>query len=626
MCGIVGAFRLRGEQPVDRGLAEALACIAHRGPDDDGTYILGSVALGHRRLSILDTSSAGHQPFTDENGRHTIIYNGEVFNFPELRKRLIAEGHRFRSNTDTEVILRLYTLKGPAFLHDLNGFFALAIHDAMDDSLFIARDRFGVKPLYWTEFGDRFLFASEMRAFEKFGVTLPIDEVSRQIYFTHHYIPAPHTIHKGIQKLLPGHSITVDRKSIEVQRWYHHEEAAAQARNIADPVQYVRQLLDDAVRIRLLSDVPIGTFLSGGLDSSIISALAKQHKPDLHTFSIGFTEKYFDETEYAEEVARHIGSQHHTFTLSEDELAQHYQEFLSIIDEPFADSSALPSYLLNKHTRKFVTVALSGDGADEIFGGYRKHQAELRLQQPGMKEQLAKVGGPLWDLLPASRNSRFADRVRQLRRFSRAATLTPRERYLMLASFEDTSVIDDLLGNAKDPGEFNHRRAQMAAAVRSNDLNDLLWADLHTVLPNDMLLKVDLTSMANSLEVRTPFLDHRLVSYAFSLPAQVKFNMGNGKALLRQAFSDLLPPRVVQREKKGFEVPLRSLFLGPLRSFTHGSIMDPSVSQAGLDPAAVQSIWKRLQSGSPGNSQATVHAMLVYLTWWRRQNDRASMG
>ncbi len=619
MCGIVGAFRLRGEDPVGRGSAEALACIAHRGPDDEGMYIAGSAVLGHRRLSILDTSAAGHQPFTDQNGRHTIVYNGEVFNFLDLRSRLIAEGHTFRSNTDTEVVLRLFTLKGPAFLHDLNGFFALAIHDAVNDTLFVARDRFGVKPLYWTEFKDRFLFASEMRAFEKFGVDLPIDDVSMRIYFTHHYIPAPYTIHKSAHKLLPGHSITIDRKGIDVQRWYYHEEEAARSKNIADPVQYVRRLLDDAVRIRLLSDVPIGTFLSGGLDSSIISALAKRHKPDLQTFSIGFTEKYFDETEYAEEVARHIGSEHHTLRLSEDDLAQHYQEFLSIIDEPFADSSALPSYLLSRYTRKFVTVALSGDGADEVFGGYRKHQAELRLQQAGMKEHFAKAGGPLWDLLPASRNSRLADRVRQLRKFSRAATLSPRERYLMLASFEDDTVIDDLLGDAKDRYEFDRRRQQMAASIQGNDLNDLLWADLHTVLPNDMLLKVDLTSMANSLEVRTPFLDHRLVSYAFSLPAEMKFRRGRPKALLRQAFQHLLPERIVRRPKKGFEVPLRSLFLGPLKEQVNDVMNTEELLNAGLDPVAVKKLLKRLGSSSSGDAQATVHALIVYLTWWRRQ-------
>lgn len=620
MCGITGAYQLKSTGiPVDFGLLAALQCIAHRGPDDSGEYVKGNAALGHRRLSILDTSSAGHQPFTDQNGRHTIIYNGEIFNFPDLKKKLENKGHQFRSNTDTEVVLRLFILKGPSFLHDLNGFFSLAIHDAETDELFIARDRWGVKPLYWAVQDDRLMFGSELRSLVQLGLKAPVDPISLRMYFTHHYIPAPFTIHSKVNKLQPGHSILASREKVLVDRWYNAEQAAQDVRNIADPVQHVAQLLDDAVRIRLLSDVPVGTFLSGGLDSSIISALAKRHKPDLRTFSIGFTDKYFDETPFAEQVARHIGSDHTTFTLSEDDLAENYPAFLSIIDEPFADSSALPSFLLNRSTREHVVVALSGDGADEIFGGYRKHQAELRARHPGFQEQLAILGAPLWARMPRSRNNPLADRIRQLDRFAGIAGLSAEERYLKLASFEEEANVDQLIGPSPDRSEWNERRARITAPLtQDRSLNGFLRADLHTVLPNDMLYKVDLTSMANGLEVRTPFLDHRLVSYAFSLPAEIKFGLGEGKKILRQAFGHLLPAQVLTRPKRGFEVPLLKLFLGPLKEMVERSLAPDALEDARIDPRGAKQLLERLRSASPGNSQATVHALLVYLSWWRR--------
>lgn len=620
MCGITGAYRLKSTgTPVDFGLTAALQCIAHRGPDDEGIFVSGRTALGHRRLSILDTSSAGHQPFTDQNGRHTIIYNGEVFNFPDLRRKLENKGHQFRSHTDTEVVLRLFILKGPAFLHDLNGFFSLAIHDAETDELFIARDRWGVKPLFWAVQDDRLMFGSELRSLVKLGLKASVDPVSLRMYFTHHYIPAPFTIHSNVNKLQPGHAIHVSNEKAVVERWYNAEQAAQDVRNIADPVQHVSQLLDDAVRIRLLSDVPVGTFLSGGLDSSIVSALAKRHKPDLRTFSIGFTDKYFDETPFAEQVARHIGSDHTTFTLNEDDLAENYQAFLSIIDEPFADSSALPSYLLNRSTREHVVVALSGDGADEIFGGYRKHQAELRARQPGIGEKMAILGAPLWAHMPKSRNGPLADRIRQLDRFAGIAGLGAEERYLKLAAFEEDAIVDELIGPNKARSEWNQRRARLTAPLgQDRSLNGVLWADMHTVLPNDMLYKVDLTSMANGLEVRTPFLDHRLVSYAFSLPAEIKFGRGEGKRILRQAFGHMLPQQVLTRPKRGFEVPLRKLFLGPLKAFMDRSLAPDVLEHAGMDHKGVKRLIERLRSASPGNSQATVHALLVYLSWWRK--------
>ena len=623
MCGITGYFQLNGSSPLpDDRIGAALGCIAHRGPDDEGIHRSGRAVLGHRRLSIIDTSAAGHQPFTDEGGRYTIAFNGEVFNFLELRSKLEAQGHTFRSHSDTEVVLRLFTTKGPAFLDDLNGFFAFAIHDAQEDTLFLARDRFGVKPLWWCEHEGRLLFGSELRSLLALGAPRIVDPVSLRTYFTHNYIPAPYSILQGVNKLLPGHAITINASGTKVERWYNAEQAASLYRASGSPTQHLKTLLDDAVRIRLISDVPAGTFLSGGLDSSIISALAIRHKPDLHTFSIGYDDPYYDETAYAETVARHIGSQHTTFTLRTNDLADHYADFLACFDEPFADQSALPSFLLNKHTREHVTVALSGDGADEVFGGYRKHQAELRVQDPGLAERLALLGGPLWRMLPRSRNNKITDRFRQLDKFARTAQLTREERYLLLASWDDELDAAQLTEGAANDRAFVQRRAAITAPfARHADLNGLLWADLFTVLPDDMLHKVDLTSMAHALEVRTPFLDKRVVEFAFSLPAEAKFHRGSGKHLLREAFGDLLPAVTIQRPKRGFEVPLTPLLLGPLASKVE-ACRDPELLKvAGLRPSAVEDLIARFRSNSPGSSQATVHALIVYLAWWKAHVD-----
>ncbi len=621
MCGIAGTYQIDVTKPVtgDR-IHAAMRCIAHRGPDDEGIHRNGRVILGHRRLSVIDTSPLGHQPFVDEGGRYTIVFNGEVFNFLELRAELEAQGHTFRSHTDTEVVLRLFTLKGPAFLHDLNGFFALAIHDAEQDSLFVARDRFGVKPLLWTTVEGRFLFASELRALMALGAARERDVLSVEQYFTYHYIPAPYSVFEGTHKLMPGHSITVDTSGANVQRWYDLVAASKRVPPSKEPEQVLYDLLDDAVRIRLISDVPVGTFLSGGVDSSIVSALAAKHHKHLHTFSIGYADDpFYDESKYAEEVAKHIGSEHSTFKLTREELAENYPRLLAATDEPFADSSALPSYILCERTRKHVTVAVSGDGADEVFGGYRKHQAELRWRNPGTAEKAVRALGPLWRVLPRSRNSAWQDRFRQYDRFARLSVYSPERRFIELASFADAKLAQKLVTG--EP-EAHKKEQRMGSFTRTMGLlpgmDGVLLSDVATTLPNDMLHKVDLTSMAHALEVRTPFLDLRVVEFAFSLPASAKLHRGSGKHILREAFGHLLPSTVMTRSKKGFEVPLLDLLRGPLSSLIDQLVRKNDVEAAGLDWMAVAGVMREFRSSDPGTSQATVHALLVYLSWWER--------
>jgi asparagine synthase (glutamine-hydrolysing) len=627
MCGIAGSYHLASDRSLTDDLIKAaLQCIAHRGPDDEGIHRQGRVVLGHRRLSIIDTSAAGRQPFTDDGGRYTIVFNGEVFNFQELRARLEAEGHTFRSHTDTEVVLRLFTVLGEAFLHELNGFFALAIHDARTDSLLLARDRFGVKPLLWTEHSGALHFASELRALQALGAQGGVDQASLHQYFTYHYIPAPHTIFQGVHKLQPGELLRVTADRVICERWYELVEASGRTIVPPDPVHRLKELLDDAVQLRLISDVPIGTFLSGGLDSSIVSALAKRHLTDLHTFSIGYADDpFFDESAHAEAVARHIGSEHTTFKLTRDDLAEAYPAFLASVDEPFADSSALPSYLLCRATRQHVTVALSGDGADEVFGGYRKHQAELRLASPGALERAVVALGPLWKALPRSRNNPITDTFRKLDRFTNAAKGSEENRWLTLAGFDADGDVPALLPKDAFSNTVAAREREMALGTRQlPGMNGHLLADVNTVLANDMLHKVDFTSMAHALEVRTPFLDRRVVELAFALPAERKMRPGYGKAILREAFGNLLPATIVRRRKQGFEVPLRDLFLGPLRPLMDTLLTRELVIKAGLNWDGVQAVRARLASARPSQAQATVHALLVYLSWWRRSADRTS--
>jgi len=606
-------------------LVRALRGMAHRGPDDEGWSIQGRAALGQRRLSIIDTSAAGHQPLVDLGGRYSIVFNGEAFNYRELRAELEAQGHRFHSHTDTEVALRLYILKGEAFLDDLNGFFGLAIHDREKDELFVARDRFGVKPVWWCEAGGRFHFASELRALFSLGAPHAVDRHSLLQYFTYHFVPAPHAIVSGVQKLRPGHCLRVTATGVKERAWYDVARSAAATPAAPDPVARVRELMDDAVRARLVSDVPVGTFLSGGLDSSIVSALARRHKQDLHTFSIGYADDpFFDESDHAEEVARHIGSHHHTFRLTREELAENYVRLLDATDEPFADSSALPSYMLCERTRKHVTVALSGDGSDEVFGGYSKHQAELRLRAPGAAERAVIALAPLWRTMPRSRNNRLANTFRKLDRFAGIAHAPEEHRWLKLASFDQEGDAERLVPHAASAQEIDRRARSMAEGLqRMNGLNGVLLADVLTTLPNDMLHKVDLTSMAHSLEVRTPFLDRRVVEFAFSLPAERRFRKGSGKYLLREAFGELLPPSILARSKKGFEVPLLAMMRGPVAGLLDDLCRSDLVEAAGLDPSAVTAVLARLRSDRPDGAQATAHALAVYLSWWKTHGQPA---
>jgi asparagine synthase (glutamine-hydrolysing) len=616
------------------GLREAVMTLTNRGPDSNGLYTSPPVALGFTRLAIIDTSPGGNQPRTDESGRFSIVYNGEIYNYRQLRKELEADGIRFDSSSDSEVLLRLLMTRGLDALERVNGFFAFALYDSHHEKLTLARDRLGIKPLYYCDNGEAFVFGSEMKALTAFPLEFRIDDVSLFQYLQFSYVPAPFTIFQDVRKLRPGRLLEVTAGRTEEKTWYLPPGGGEQTRpplSYAEAKRELRALLDDAVESRLVSDVPLGSFLSGGIDSTIIAALASRHVPGLKTFSIGFEGAgFYDETRDAEAAARFLRTDHTVFRLNESDLYDVLFDVLDYLDEPFADSSALAVYVLSRHTRGRVTVALSGDGADELFGGYNKHYAEYRARGGGPAAGLVGALAPLWNALPATRDSYLSNKVRQLRRFARAAGQGAGERYVEWCRFtperEAAGFLDWTRGreNTARRREYAQRRVGLAGLVPDNgDMNDVFRADVGLVLPDDMLRKVDSMSMANSLEVRVPFLDHRVVEYSFSLPADFKVFRGTQKRILRETFAPLLPPRTLEKPKHGFEVPLTRWFRGGLRPLIEDDLLsDEFVAEQGVfDPGAVRRLKTRLFSGNPGDVSPLVWALVVFQYWWKQYGN-----
>jgi asparagine synthase (glutamine-hydrolysing) len=639
MCGITGifAFNLVGKFNKIH-VTNATMALQKRGPDYQDIYLDDSVCLGHRRLSIIDTRAVANQPMWDESKRYSIVFNGEIFNYRQLREELRKDGVSFTTESDTEVLLKLYIRYGDGCLSRLNGFFAFCIFDKHEDTLFLARDRFGVKPLLYVYDEDKFIFASEMKSILEFGLEKKLDYNSLYLYLQLNYIPSPDSIFLDIKKLAPGHCMKVGRKSIDIRKWYSipydRTNATASTLSYSAAIQHFRKLLNDAVHKRLVADVPLGSFLSGGVDSSVISALAAKHKPDLHTFSIGYRdEKFFDETAYARLVAKHIKTEHTVFSLTNADLYSHVHNILDYIDEPFADSSAIAVYILSKETRKHATVALSGDGADEMLGGYNKHAAFYRMIHPGWKERLVVSFEGLWNKMPQSRNSAFSNKMRQFSRFAEGAKMNSRDRYWKWASFANK---DDALRMLHPDlrmnmwlKEFVPRRKNILQYLpeEGETMNDIFLTDMNLVLTNDMLTKVDLMSMANGLEVRVPFLDYEVVNFLFSLPDSYKINGSIRKRLLQDGFRDLLPSQLYNRPKKGFEVPLLKWLRTEMKSLIMDDLLseDFIVQQGVFDPSEINRLKQQLFSPSPGDVHARIWGLVVFQWWWKKYMGTASI-
>jgi len=628
MCGIAGIVSKKelSVRQLDQ-LKLATSKLQKRGPDAHGIKNFGQAAFGHRRLSIIDTSTAANQPFSSEDGRYTLVYNGEIYNFRALRADLEKMDYQFHTQSDTEVVLKSYLHYGTAFLNKLNGFFALAIYDHKEKSTLIARDRYGIKPLIIYSHDDYFLFASEMKSLICFDLPKELDHSSIFNYLQFNYIPEPHSIFVGVKKLEPGHYLKIDSDNkFQKIPFYHLNypriEEGYSKMSYEEAQKTFLQLMESSVEKRLVSDVPIGTFLSGGIDSSLVTAIAAQKVKHLNTFSIGFSEDpHFDETEYAHAVSKMYLTNHTVFSLSRLDLLDGLEETLEYIDEPFADSSALAVNALSKKTSNHLKVALSGDGADELFAGYHKHMGEFMARKNGIKQNFIKASKPFLEMLPKSRNSKLGNLFRKLHKFSEGASLDRAERYWLWASLMNEAAASNLMIKKAKAEVYLNRKSQYLRQIsEGNDFNDVLYTDLKMLLPSDMLRKVDLMSMAHGLEVRVPFLDHKIVDFAFSLPANFKIDGKMKKRLVQDAARNLLPPQIYNRPKQGFEVPLLDWFKNELNDLIHKDLLSEKFikEQNLFNPAYVSELRNQLNSNNPVDAQGNIWAILVFNFWWKR--------
>lgn len=628
MCGITGILSKSylSENQIQQA-RNATSKLQKRGPDAEGFQNFSRAALGHRRLSIIDTSDLANQPFFDETARFAIVFNGEIYNYKALREELKKNGKSFRSQSDTEVLLQGYLHFGTAFFNKLHGFFALAIYDTLENTTILARDRFGIKPLIIYPHNDYFIFASEMKSILCYDIPKELDHSSLYNYLQFNYIPEPHSIFQNVKKLEPGHYLKID-SNLTIQKIPFYQIKYPPLENGYPNISYEEaqetflNLMEQSVEKRLVADVSLGTFLSGGVDSSLITALAAQKTKHLNTFSVGFSDDpQFDETKYALLVSKMYQTEHHVFSLSRNDLLSSLEQTLDYIDEPFADSSALAVNALSEKTAKHVKVALSGDGADELFAGYHKHRGEFMARQTGLKQELLKQTKVIWDNLPKSRNSKMGNLFRKLHKFSEGVNLSKAERYWLWASLMNEASASNLMIKKVKPEIYlNRKNSYLSQIAEGNDFNDVLYTDLKMLLPSDMLRKVDLMSMAHGLEVRVPFLDHTVVDFAFSLPSSFKINASMKKRIVQDAAKKLLPAELYNRPKQGFEVPLLDWFKKDLKDLIGNDLLSNTFlkEQNLFNISAVKDLRTQLESKNPLDSQGNIWALIVFNFWWKR--------
>jgi asparagine synthase (glutamine-hydrolysing) len=586
VCGICGLVALDGRQVDPSGLEAMSRALAHRGPDDAGQEVEGPVALAARRLSIIDLEH-GHQPIRNEDGSVVVVQNGEIYNHDALREELHARGHRFATRCDTEVLVHAYEEYGPAFLERLRGMFAIALWDARQRRLLLARDPFGIKPLLWRAADGVLSFASELRALrEQPGFREELDPDALEAYFATNSIPSPLSIFRGVRKLPPGHLLEWrPGTDPEVRRWTRPAPVPASAvrgESAATLAHELRGVLRDSVAAHLVADVPVGVFLSGGIDSGALAALAaEQVREPLRTFSVGFEEETFDELEGARAVATQIGADHHEIVLRAADAEDLLPRVVAAYDEPFGDSSMLPTYAVSELAAGHVKVALSGEGGDELFGGYQTYIAALLAPRFGRP---ARALLPFIERVPSS--SRRVSLDYKARRFARAATLGPVERLHGFKEILTPDARDGLLGADSREDPVDRLRARWAETAGAEHLARLQDLDEGIYLADDLLTKSDRASMANSLEVRVPFCDVRVAAFAHALPTAMKVRRMRTKVLLREAVAPLLPDVVVRGPKRGFSIPAAAWLRGPLLNLARDALSPDALRAAGLvDPS-----------------------------------------
>ena len=616
MCGISGILSLKKEEKITPAMiAPMCAVMRHRGPDEEGIHCQGPIGLGMRRLKIIDLDS-GRQPIFNEDGSVCVVFNGEIYNYKKLREDLIKKGHFFKTQSDTEVLVHLYEEEGEDFLCSLNGMFAIALWDQKREKLILARDRFGEKPLHYLYSSKRLTFSSELKSMLTSLPERPqLDSEAVYQYFLSHYIPAPLTIYQGIKKLLPGHYLRIVKGEIsEIKYWdFTYEPDYTMGESYIS--ERIYDLLEDSVRLRLVSDVPLGAFLSGGVDSSVIVGLMS-HLMDqpVQTFSIGFKEEKYDESRFALEVSRSFGTEHKE-QIVEASAVGLINDLVWHFDEPFGDSSAIPTYLLSKMTRQNVKVALSGDGGDELFAGYNRY-----VRMDGRKK---------WNLLPRPLLKQLSTIGRILPKDTRGKAFLQSldiEDYPFFCFGSEPMQLEGLLSEefkeevkTLNPYRFSER--YFLDLGRREYIAPFMYFDAKVYFPDDILVKVDRMSMAHSLETRVPFLDHRLVEFVATIPANLKLrkSLGGkiGKYILKRAFKKLLPEVIQKRPKQGFTLPVALWFRDELREMALDVLSESHVKRMGiLNPQAVSRMLNEHIQGN-ANHKRKLWACFVFVLWYQ---------
>jgi asparagine synthase (glutamine-hydrolysing) len=586
MCGIHGLYQLDGTRADTAMLSRMGRVTTHRGPDDEGAHADGRCAIGMRRLSIIDLSG-GHQPIFNADRSLAVVCNGEIYNFRELRAELEGFGHRFSTHSDSEVVLHGYAQWGEGFVTRLNGMFGFAIWDARQQTLLVGRDRLGIKPIYWLQDGRRVAFASEAKALlELDGVAREIDSTALAAYLELGYVPAPLCMLRGIRKLPIASILKVNARGASIHSYWQPPTAVDTSVQPQEWVARVRQRLEESVRMQMVSDVPIGAFLSGGIDSSAVLAFMSRHSSaPVKTYSIGFdggaAERFYNELDHAREVARLFGTDHHEILVKPD-VVQLLPKLLWHMDEPIADSAFVTTYLVSEFARRDVKVILSGVGGDELFGGYRRYLGEHYMRYLRWLPQPAKRGAAwLADMLPSDRHSKWLNYSRLAKNFVGAAALPFAERYRSYVGVFAPDAGTQLM-LAPPAQRFDAIASAFEASGGQDPLARMFAVDAHTQLPDDLLMLTDKMTMAASLECRVPLLDHELVELAAQIPAVAKVAGGELKSLMKKALADVLPREVLYRPKRGFGAPMGAWLKGALAEMLDGALSQRSIQSRGL--------------------------------------------
>lgn len=628
MCGIYGYVTSGGT--VDAGILQAMGdCLKHRGPDDSGEVVRNvgrfSVGLGHKRLSIIDLSIGGRQPIANEDETIWITFNGEIYNFKELRDELKKKGHRFKSRTDSEVVVHLYEELGTACLNRLNGMFAFALWDERKKTLFLARDRMGKKPLHYCLRKNQLIFASEIKALLRHpAVDRRLSFKSLDKYLSYEYIPAPESIFSSVKKLEPGHYLLYrNDEAVSAQYWdIPLEDYPIADSTEAQYTEELRELLDQAVRRRLVADVPVGLFVSGGLDSGLVAALASRARGQLECFSVGFDERSFDESRYAVEVAQSLGLKHHLRTFHDHDMLRMVEKLPEIIDEPLADPSIVPLYLLAEFASQNTKVVLSGDGGDEIFAGYQTFQAHKLVTYYDVLPRFTKAAlHAMVSRLPVSHGYLSPDF--KLKQFLKGVGVSSEVRFfLWRGAFTNSDKVNllhpDLRAELHGHNTYDDIYRYVKESGLTKELERILYLSMKLYLQDNNLVTVDRASMANGLEVRSPLLDKEVVEFVCRLPMEYKLNGFKTKYLLKKAAEGLLPRRIIYRQKKGFGIPLAKWLTGQLKGFMLDYLGQQRIERQGIFnyPYVKQLIDEQLARKK--DNREPLWTLLIFQAWYEK--------